>query len=89
MYRVELKPRARRELNRLPGVDKGRIVAALARLADEPRLRQSVKLSGATYRLRVGPYRIVYAIFDRNDLVLVGKIARREAGTYDRLDELF
>ncbi len=89
MYRVELKPRARRALDRLPGVDKGRIVAALARLADEPRLRQSVKLSGATYRLRVGPYRIVYAIFDRDDLVLVGKIARREKDTYERLDELF
>ncbi len=89
MYRVELKPRARREPDRLPGPDKGRILAALARLADHPRPRQSLKLSGATYRLRVGPFRIIYAIFDRDDLVLVGKIARRGKDTYDRLEELF
>ncbi len=89
MYRVELKPRAQRELSRLPGADKGRILAALGRLADHPRPRQSLKLSGATYRLRVGAFRIIYAIFDRDDLVLVGKIARREKDTYDRLEELF
>ncbi len=41
------------------------------------------------YRLRVGPYRIIYAIFDRDELVLVGKIARREKDTYTRLEELF
>ena len=89
MYRVELKPRARREVDRLPEANKGRILAALARLADQPRPRQSLKLSGATYRLRVGAFRIIYAIFDRDDLVLIGKIARREKDTYDRLEELF
>ncbi len=89
MYRVELKPRARRELDRLPGADKSRILAALARLADHQRPRQSLKLSGATYRLRVGPFRIIYAIFDRDDLVLIGKMARREKDTYQRLEDLF
>ncbi len=89
MYRVELKPRAQRELDRLPEADKGRILAALARLADQPRPRQSVKLSGVTYRLRVGAFRIIYAIFDRDQLVLIGKVARREKDTYERLDELF
>ena len=39
--------------------------------------------------LRVGAFRIIYAIFDRDGLVLVGKIARREKDTYDRLEELF
>ncbi len=41
------------------------------------------------YLLRVGPYRIIYALFDRDQLVLVGKIARREKDTYERLEELF
>jgi len=41
------------------------------------------------YRLRVGPFRIIYAVFDRNALVLVGKIARREKDTYDGLEDLF
>ena len=61
----------------------------MAGLADEPRPRQSVKLSGPMYRLRVGPFRIIYAVFDRDQLVLVGKIARREKDTYDGLEELF
>jgi mRNA-degrading endonuclease RelE of RelBE toxin-antitoxin system len=39
--------------------------------------------------LRVGPFRIIYAIFDRDELVLVGKIARREKDTYERREELF
>ncbi len=89
MYRVELKPRAQREFDRLPRGHQRRILAALATLADRPRSRQSVKLGGATYRLRVGPFRVIYAIFDRDDLVLVGKIARREKDTYARLEDLF
>ena len=89
MYRVELKPRAQRELDRLSGADQGRILAALLGLGDEPRPNQSAKLSGPVYRLRVGPFRVIYAIFDRDQLVLVGKIARRQKDTYERLEELF
>ena len=89
MYQVELKPRAQREFDRLPRPDQTRVLAALLRLADEPRPRQSVKLTGGIYRLRAGPFRVIYAIFHRNELVLVGKIARRREDTYDRLQELF
>ena len=89
MYRVELKPRAQREFDRLPRSDQVRLAAALAKLVDEPPSRQSLKLTGSMYRLRVGPFRIIYAVFDRDQLVLVGKIARREKDTYDGLEELF
>ncbi len=34
------------------------------------------------YRVRVGNYRIVYAVFDTEVVVLVCKIARRTEGTY-------
>ncbi len=89
MYRVELKPRAQRQFDRLPGPYRDRVLTALGKLAEQPRSTQSVKLSGAMYRLRVGPYRIIYAIFDHDELVLVGKIARREKDTYERLEDLF
>ncbi len=89
MYRVELKPRAQREFDRLARDIQARVLGALASLAEQPRSRQSVKLSGPMYLLRVGPYRIIYALFDRDQLVLVGKIARREKDTYERLEELF
>jgi len=41
------------------------------------------------YRIRVGNWRVVYAVFDRDNLVIVGKIARRSEKTYDGLDGLF
>ena len=89
MYRVELRPRAQREFDRLPKVDQVRLVAALTGLVDEPRPSGSAKLTGPIHRLRVGPFRIIYAVFDRDRLVLVGKVGRREKDTYDRLEELF
>jgi len=89
VYRVELKPRAQREFDRLPSGDQARVLAALVGLADEPRPRRSVKLTGSIYRLRVGPFRIIYAVFDRDQVVLVGKIARREKDTYDDIETLF
>lgn len=89
MYRLELRPRAQREFDRLPRSDQVRVLGALAALAHDPRPRRAAKLSGSVYRLRVGPFRVIYAIFDRDQLVLVGKIARREKDTYDDVDTLF
>lgn len=88
MYRVELKPRAQRELDRLPRSDQERILARLITLSDDPRPRQSLKLRGNMYRLRVGAFRVIYAVFDRDPLVIVGKVTRREKDTYDRLEDL-
>ncbi len=89
MYSVELASRAQRELKRVRESDRKRIAAALARLAQEPRPRGSLKLRGPLCRLRVGPYRIIYAISDRDELVVALKIARREKDTYQRLEDLF
>ena len=89
MYRVELASRARRELKRLPESDADRLTAALSRLADEPRPAGSVKLKGPLYRLRVGPYRTIYAVSDQDGKVVALKVARREKDTYERLEELF
>ncbi len=89
MYRVELASRAQRELRRVRESDRERIGAALAMLAREPRPSGSVKLRGPLYRLRVGRYRIIYAVSDREEQVIALKIARRAKDTYERLDELF
>jgi len=48
-----------------------------------------VKLKGSLYRLRIGPYRVIYAVSDREELVVALKIARREKDTYARLEDLF
>ena len=89
MYRVELASRAQRELRRVRGSDRERIGVALDMLVREPRPSGSVKLRGPLYRLRVGSYRIICAVSDREEQVVALKIARREKDTYDRLEELF
>lgn len=89
MYLVELASRARRELKRLSVRDRTRITTRLSDLAAEPRPRSSVKLTGPLYRLRIGPLRVIYSVSDREELVVVLKIAKREKDTYERLEELF
>jgi len=89
VYGVKLAPRARRELRRVGEPDKSRLATALSKLAREPRPAGSLKLKGPIYRLRVGSYRIIYAVSDQDEKVVALKIARREKDTYERLDELF
>jgi mRNA interferase RelE/StbE len=89
VYHVELASRAQRELERLREPDRGRIAAALAKLAHDPRPVGSIKLKGPLYRVRVGPHRIIYAVSDAEELVVAVKIARREKDTYDDIDTLF
>ena len=77
-YRVEIEPAARRTLARLPHQIAARIVRRLEDLAEEPRPMGAVKLSGHNaYRVRVGDYRIIYAVLDYRLLVLVVEIGHR------------
>ncbi len=89
MYRLELTPRAQRSLDRLSGYDLERVVAAIRGLGENPRPRGARKIRGPHYRIRVGAWRVIYAVFDRDQLVIVGKVARRSKRTYKRVDELF
>jgi len=89
VYRVELSSRAQREFSEIRGKESERIVVALRSLPGNPRPRGAKKLRGPIHRIRVGKWRIVYAVFDRDDLVIVGKIARRSEKTYDDVEELF
>lgn len=89
MYRVELTPRAQRELDAISGDELKRISAAIQKLKDEPRPQGVRKLRGPIHRIRVADWRVIYAVFDKDKLALVGKIARRSERTYDKVDELF
>ena len=81
-YRVELTPRARRDLKNLSVQIQSRLRPHIEGLAENPRPHGIKKLAGEddTYRIRVGAYRILYQIQDEILLVLVVRIApRREA----------
>ena len=89
MYQLKLTSRAQRQLDRFPAEDLGRIVSALQQLLGNPRPSGTKKLRGSIYRIRAGEWRIIYAVFDKDKLIIVGKIARRSEDTYDRVKDLF
>lgn len=89
MYRVELTSRAQCELDEISRKEFERVGLALGHLSTDPRPPGAKKLRGPIYRIRVGGWRIIYAVFDKDGLVIVGKIARRSEKTYNKLDKLF
>lgn len=78
-YRVEVRRSAARELDDIDSRFGTRILASIDALTYEPRPRQSRKLTGSqdSYRLRVGPYRILYQVNDRTKEIIVYAIGHR------------
>jgi mRNA interferase RelE/StbE len=77
-YEIRLHPTAARAYRRLQPPLRDRISTAIDALADEPRPSGAAKLAGRDdYRVRVGDYRIVYAVDDNERLVIVARIAHR------------
>jgi mRNA interferase RelE/StbE len=78
-YTVRLNARVGKLLNRLPPDVRRRLVRKLAALEDNPRPRGVEKLAGVEelYRVRVGTYRIVYAIRDRELVVVIVRVGHR------------
>jgi mRNA interferase RelE/StbE len=77
-YRVLIKTSAARELEALPTKDRKLVVKRIQALGDNPRPPGCQKLSGEEkYRVRQGPYRILYLIEDDEIIVVVVKIGHR------------
>jgi mRNA interferase RelE/StbE len=77
-YDIRFKPSAAKELAKLPRAVQRRIAPAIEGLATSPRPPGAEKLTGQdAWRIRVGDYRIVYAIEDRVLVVLVLHIGNR------------
>ncbi len=79
-FEVFIKPSAVKEIEAISRKkDRQRIVQRIRQLADDPRPAGSQKLSGRDrYRIRQGPYRIVYAIEDDKLVVCVVKVDHRK-----------
>jgi mRNA interferase RelE/StbE len=77
-YTVRLKPRAERDLDRLPIAIARRIWQRLLALEDEPRPPGISKLEGSdAYRIRLSDYRVVFLIDDRLRVVEIVRVAHR------------
>jgi mRNA interferase RelE/StbE len=78
-YTVRMDARTRKIIDRLPGDVHGRVMRKLDALEENPRLCGVEKLAGPEdlYRVRVGNWRIVYAIRDHELVVIVIRIGHR------------
>jgi mRNA interferase RelE/StbE len=78
-YTITFARSARRELEALDARLVQRIVAAIDALAREPRPRGCRKLRGESnlWRIRIGEYRVVYAVYDARRLVDIIAVRHR------------
>jgi mRNA interferase RelE/StbE len=85
-YTIEISTPAAKALAKLAKANRLRIVGAIELLSVDPRPPGAKMLRGGEHgrwRVRVGDYRIVYAIEDDRLLVLVLRVAHRRE-VYDR-----
>jgi len=78
-YKIGISSAAARQLRKLDGVVRRRLFTAIDRLAVEPRPAGVKALAGhpGLLRLRIGDYRIVYAVHNGQLVVVVIAAAHR------------
>jgi mRNA interferase RelE/StbE len=78
-YHIEFLSSAEREFLRLPKPERERVGASIQSLADNPRPQGCLKMSGYKnlWRIRVGVYRVIYAIDDQPMIVAITRVAHR------------
>lgn len=79
-YKIEFKPKAEKELRKLPAAVIGKISAEIDQLAENPYPPGCKKLIGSehAYRIRVGDYRVVYTVLNNRLIVQIIKIGHRK-----------
>ena len=79
-YRLLIKPSAAKEIEGIGTKrDRERIVGRIQVLATEPRPSGCEKVAGpsALFRVRQGPYRIVYTVDDPTRTIVIIKVGHR------------
>lgn len=76
-YTVKIKLSAEKELDRIPDKFYQQIAKHIIALSTQPRPAGIKKLKEDVYRIRVGDYRIIYSVDDREKVVTIIKIGHR------------
>ena len=86
-YTVDARPRVRKALRQLDPGSRRDILAAMRALAATPRPAGVTQLKGHKpwLRIRVGEYRIIYAVDDRAHVITVADVGHRRE-VYRALD---
>ncbi|MFI5195666.1 MAG: type II toxin-antitoxin system RelE/ParE family toxin [Chitinophagales bacterium] len=79
-YTVIIKRTAQKQILRLPKIYLEKVKKAILSLEIAPRPHGCIKLTGSEniYRIRVGPYRIVYSIEDAELIVFIFDVDDRK-----------
>ena len=81
-YRVLLRRAVQKQLERLAQHEYAAVEQAISSLQEEPRPRGVKKLSeSGLWRVRVGRFRVVYAVDDTERVVTLVRVARRAEDT--------
>ena len=81
-YKIAFKPSVKKDLRGIPRHDVERILKAIDSLATDPNPVNAMRLTGRdAFRLRVGKYRVIYAIDNEEVVILIIKIGHR-GGVY-------
>ncbi|MFZ4727370.1 MAG: type II toxin-antitoxin system RelE family toxin [Pseudanabaena sp.] len=79
-YQIVIPKPAQKQLDNISKIERDRLLTALRSLSNDPRPNGVKKLKGYenTYRVRVGDYRIIYEIKDRELIVLLLSVSHRK-----------
>jgi|SRR3990170_4353203 len=88
LYKVILHPKLKKVLPRYPKKDQVRLTTGIRALGTDPRPAGCVHLREMLYRIRIGEYRVLYAVLDQELLVFVVRANRRNERTYAELQSL-
>ncbi|MCH7520989.1 MAG: type II toxin-antitoxin system RelE/ParE family toxin [Candidatus Marinimicrobia bacterium] len=79
-YELLIKPSAVKEIDGIGDkTNRRRVVQRILALAEDPRPKGCDKLTRQErYRVRQGPYRIIYAVDDTQQTILIVKVGHRK-----------
>jgi len=79
-YTIEFKPKAIKQLRKLPKPIISKISTQIDQLTNNPYPNGCKKLVGSdtSYRIRIGDYRVVYTVFGNALIIQIIKIGHRK-----------
>lgn len=90
MYEIRVaSSTVEKELAKIPRRERERVIERVRKLAETPRPSGIKALASSIYRLRIGSYRVIYKVYDADQIILIGRFARRSEKTYRDWEKLF
>ena len=78
-YEIEISRTAEKQLRKLPHADRQRVARRMSSLALDPFPKGTRKLAGYedVFRVRVGPYRVLYSVGTKTLIIIILKVGHR------------